>query len=278
MSTNNTKISVLVAVYNGSQTIEACINSILKQSYSAEIIVVNDGSTDNTSELLKNWTGQITILNTKHKGAALARNYAASRANGSILVFADADMTFGKNYLKDLVAPILKGKSIGTYTTREKVVNWDSIWARCWNIQEGWQDKMRFPPNPPKWGTDFRAIKGSSFNSVGGFDDIGYTDTWTLYKKLGVKPLATTALCYHHNPGSLASVYKQARWVAKRPYKLGVLGVFIAILRTILPFSILIGILKGIARKEPAFLPFKITYDFGRLVGLFEYLLGSTKK
>lgn len=278
MSTNNTKISVLVAVYNASRTIEACIDSLLSQSYSAEIVVVDDGSTDDTMELLKNWTGQITILSTKHKGAALARNYAAKKASGDILVFADADMTFGKNYLKDLVAPILKGKSIGTYTTKEKVANWDSVWARSWNIQEGWQDKMRFPPNPPKWGTDFRAILTSSFNSVGGFDDIGYTDTWTLYKKLDIQPLSTTALCYHHNPGSLMAVYKQARWISKRPYKLGPIGIFIAIGRTILPFSIIIGIFKGITRKAPTFLLFKIVYDFGRLVGLFQYLLGSTKK
>ena len=271
------KISVIIPTYNEQETISACLDSLLNQSRKAEIIVVDDGSGDNTLDILRRYQqqGKITLLTQKHQGPAIARNKAASVARGEILVFADADMTFDKDYLQKLVAPIEAGKVIGTYTTAEKVSNWESVWARCWNIEEGWEPKMRFPSNPPKWGTDFRAILKTKFVEVDGFDDIGYTDTWTLAKKLDKKPLATNAVCYHHNPDNLLEVCRQAKWVAKRPYKWGHVGVLFALIRTSLPVSVVVGLAKSILNLQPAFLIFKITYDLGRFVGIIHLLVSN---
>jgi len=71
---------------------------------------------------------------------------------------------------------------------------------------------------------DFRAILKKEFLKVEGFSKTGYTDTWSLSEKLDYKPLATNALYYHFNPSSLKEVFSQARWTAKRHYKLGFLG------------------------------------------------------
>lgn len=270
--------TAILAVYNGALTLPACLDSLLNQTMPSEIIVVDDGSTDGTLKILRQYP-KIKVLKQSHAGPALARNLGSRHAKGQILLFVDADMTFGRDYVKDLTAPIRAGKVVGTYTTEEKVSNWDNIWARCWNYQEGWEEGKRFPHNPPKYGTDFRAILKSEFDRVGGFDNLGYTDTWSLFKKLGVSPLATSALCYHANPATLSAVYTQARWSAKRPYKLGRLGTLYALLRTSPPVSLLAAVSSSVYYQVPAFIIFKLVYDWGRFVGILEmWLTGKLSK
>lgn len=272
------KVTIILAVFNGEKTIHGCLETLLNQSVLPQIIVVDDGSTDKTLRILNKFN-QITIIKQKHQGPAIARNLGAKKARGMILIFADADMTFDRHYIKKLITPIIKKQAIGTYTVAERVSNWENIWARCWNIQEGWQARKRFPPNPPKWGTDYRAILKSEFDRVGGFDNIGYTDTWTLFQKLRKKPLRTKAICYHKNPSSLQTVYKQAKWAAKRPYKLGVLGTLYALTRSSLPVSIFVGLVKSITNNNPAFFIFKLVYDWGRFLGILQMVLtGKTFK
>ena len=270
MSSSSKPVATAVlAVYNSQSTIEQALDTLQAQSVSIEIIVVDDGSTDDTTSIIKRYKN-IKLLKQSHLGPAIARNYGAKYASSDILLFVDADMTFDREYVKTLIDPILKGQTIGTYTIEERVANWDSVWARCWNMQEGWDSGKRFPKNPPKYGTDFRAILKSEFERVGGFDHIGYTDTWSLFSKLGVRPLATKSICYHKNPDTLASVFRQARWAAKRPYKYGIIGTFYALLRTSLPISLVVGIAKSY--KDRNFAVFKIIYDLGRFVGILEML------
>lgn len=272
-SSNNPVASAILAVYNAESTIESCLESLVAQTVPIEIIIVDDGSTDTTTTRIIEVLGShnYKLLKQSHAGPAIARNFGADHANSPILLFVDADMTFDQNYVKDLIKPIQSDDVIGTYTVEERVSNWDNVWARCWNIQEGWQDKKRFPKNPPKWGTDFRAILKSEFDRVGGFDHLGYTDTWSLFAKLGVRPLSTRAICYHQNPASLSAVFAQARWSAKRPYKYALLGALYALLRTTLPVSLIVGFAKFY--KERFFVKFKLVYDLGRFVGILEMLL-----
>ncbi len=271
-SSSKVQASAILAVYNADTTIEACIKSLLAQSLPIEIICIDDGSTDGTLKILNQFK-KITVLNQGHAGPAIARNLGAKHAQSNILLFVDADMTFDPEYVKELIAPIQQGQVIGTYTTEEIVSNWNNIWARCVNIQEGWQNKKRFPENPPKYGTDFRAILKSEFVRVGGFDNIGYTDTWSLFHKLGERPLATKATCYHQNPDNLKSVFLQAKWSAKRPYKLGIAGIIYALIRTSFLVSIVVGLIYSV--REPAFFTFKIFYDLGRFIGIIEMIFGE---
>lgn len=265
--------TAVLAVYNAESTIESCLKSLLTQSVPIEIIIVDDGSTDTTIIRIIEVLGSYPhiLLKQNHGGPALARNMGSAHAKTGILLFVDADMVFDPDYVSDLIAPIQKGEVIGTYTVEERVSNWDNTWARCQNIEEGWEAKKRFPKNPPKHGTDFRAILKTEFDRIGGFDNIGYTDTWSLFRKLGLRPLSTRAICYHHNPGSLSAVFRQARWSAKRPYKYGILGTLYALARTSLPISLILGLAKS--PRESLYLIYKITYDLGRFVGILEMLL-----
>ncbi len=85
------KISIIIAAYNAEKTIVNCILSLKKQIYPQfEVIVVNDGSTDNTEKILEKIKG-IEIISQKNRGSGAARNVGAKKARGDILVFTDSD-------------------------------------------------------------------------------------------------------------------------------------------------------------------------------------------
>ena len=271
------KISVIVPTYNEEHVIDACIGSLLKQSLrSFEIIIVDDGSTDKTPDMIATWASKnknITMLRQKHKGPGEARNLGAEKAKGKILVFVDADMTFDKDFLAILTKPIIKGESRGTFSKDEYVSNWENVWSRCWNINEGWEEKRRHSKNYPDSQKVFRAVLKSEFDRVGGFPKGGYYTDDYLSERLGYEAeVVVGAKFYHANPETLPEVFAQAKWAAKREYKFGKLGILFSLLRSSLPFSILIGLIKSILRFEPRFIIFKIVYDFGTFMGLLEIL------
>ncbi|EKD94482.1 MAG: glycosyl transferase family protein [uncultured bacterium] len=263
-------ISVIIPTYNEESVILDCLTSLAKQTYKDyEIIVVDDGSSDKTLEIVKN----VKILQQKHLGPGAGRNLGAKSAKGDILVFVDSDMTFDENFLKMLIKPILAGQSKGTFSKDENVSNWDNVWARCYNINEGWMDKRRHPNNYPSTQKVFRAIKTSEFFKVGGFTAGGYNDDWSLSEKLGYEAnLAEKAIFYHKNPESLKEIFNHAQWVGKRSYKLYVLGYMIALLRSSFPVSLVLGLLYAIWYRQYAFIIFKTIYDFGVFIGILKFV------
>lgn len=277
------RTSVIIPAYNEEKVIGKCLNSLGNQKLGdLEIILVDDGSSDRTISVarksaIRNY--KLRIYEQKHKGPGEARNLGAKRAKGRILVFVDADMTFDRNFISKLIAPIVDKKTKGTFSKEEYVSNWENVWARCWNINEGWEKRKRHPAYYPDSQKVFRALVKSEFDRVGGFDKGGhYTDDY-LSDKLGYKAsLAKGAKFYHENPDNLKEVFTQARWTAKRKYKLGLLGIIYALLRTSLPVSVIIGIIKSFLNLQPAFVVFKITYDLGAFIGIIEYVFLNKKR
>jgi len=105
---NFPKASIVVATINNSITLKKTLNAMNSLSYPAkyEIIVVNDGSTDNTKEMLeKEFEGKekFKIVNLPHVGACKARNTGIRKAKGEIIVIMDHDCIPKKNWLKDLI-------------------------------------------------------------------------------------------------------------------------------------------------------------------------------
>lgn len=88
-------ISVIVPVYNNAPYLEQCLTSILSQTYSAlEIICVNDGSTDESPEILHRIAQRdprITVLSQENNGVSSARNAGLDAANGDYIAFVDSD-------------------------------------------------------------------------------------------------------------------------------------------------------------------------------------------
>lgn len=275
------KISVIIPTYNEENVILECLRSLRGQTYSDfEVIVVDDGSLDKTLKVVSSFKSKyrLEILKQDHKGPGAARNLGASRARGEILVFVDADMTFDKRFLLRLVKPILQGQAKGTFSKDELVSNWDNVWARCWNVNEGWEEKKRHPKGYPDYQPVFRAILKSEFDRVGGFTPGGYDDDWSLSRKLGyMAQVAKGAVFYHKNPSSLAEVFGHSKWVGKRKYKMGMLGLLLALIRSSFPVSLVIGFYKAVKSKEVRFLFFKLVYDLGIFIGILEMIFGGKK-
>ena len=97
------KVSVIIPAFNSSSTISSCIESVLKQGFKDfEIIVVNDGSTDETEKIVKKFSG-VRLLSQENRGPAAARNLGASKAKGEIVAFIDADCIASEDWLDEVV-------------------------------------------------------------------------------------------------------------------------------------------------------------------------------
>lgn len=100
MNTNQPYISIIVPVHNGSEYISGCIEALRDSSYkSFEIIVVDDGSTDDTVEICKR-AGVRVIELSDQSGPASARNRGAEEAAGEILLFIDSDVVVRKDTIE----------------------------------------------------------------------------------------------------------------------------------------------------------------------------------
>ncbi len=100
----NPSVSVVVPVYNGGQAVSATVEHILRQSLTPhEIIVVDDGSTDDTSEVLKKFAGRISALRKVNGGPASARNCGIRAATGNFVAFTDSDAFPDREWLSNLL-------------------------------------------------------------------------------------------------------------------------------------------------------------------------------
>ncbi len=114
-------ISIGVSAYNRANYLPLCLNSLLDQSYpNCEIIVVDDGSADNTAELMRQQFPQIKYIYQENAGDAAAKNHAAEVACGEYIVFNDSDDLFLPDTVAQLFAALPadgNGISYGTYRT-----------------------------------------------------------------------------------------------------------------------------------------------------------------
>jgi len=100
------KVSVIIPVYNTGEYLNQCLDSLLNQTLqNIEIICVDDGSTDNSLEILRRYCEKdrrMNIISVENKGAGAARNIGLEKATGEYLSFLDADDFFEKNMLESL--------------------------------------------------------------------------------------------------------------------------------------------------------------------------------
>lgn len=139
-------ISVIVPAYNTAQTISACVQALRRQTGVAteyELIVVDNGSTDNTAELAA--AAGATLVRQARRGAAAARNAGIQAASGEIVCFTDADCAPAPDWIAAITAPLADPEIIGckgVYTTSQK-----ALVARF--VQIEYEDKYdRLRPQP----------------------------------------------------------------------------------------------------------------------------------
>lgn len=117
-------VSVIIPTYNRAAWLAAAIESVLAQSYSNhEVLVVDDGSTDNTRNIATGYGDRVHYLFQPNRGPAAARNLGIHHANGCYIAFLDSDDRWLKHKLRTQVALVTSDPSI-------KICYTDEIWIR----------------------------------------------------------------------------------------------------------------------------------------------------
>lgn len=105
-------VSIIIPCYNASKFVTDCLESLYKQTYkNIEIIAIDDGSIDNTLEILKHHAekdARLKVISQQNQGVSRTRNRGIALATGEFIMFVDADDYIGETYVMDLVNFMLK--------------------------------------------------------------------------------------------------------------------------------------------------------------------------
>jgi len=125
MKDDRYSVSVIIPVYNGEFFIEDAVESILSQNYQPlEIIVVDDGSTDRTAEIISKIPGNIRCLKQENYGPASARNKGILSAGGELIAFLDADDLWSSQKLELQIKALEKDRSLEMVLGQIQCLKW----------------------------------------------------------------------------------------------------------------------------------------------------------
>ena len=164
------------------------IESIKRQHYSdLEIIVVDDGSTDNTRAEIKAIFPEIRQVKLAGVGPGPARNAGVAASSGGILIFLDSDDIWLENHITQLTDTISRGFQVayGTTKTMDEIGGEDFLIPEIDDGIEGdcFEALLRWCFLVPS----SLAVSRKAFMAVGGFDDVACGEDWTFFLKLSAK-------------------------------------------------------------------------------------------
>ena len=129
-------ISIVIPAYNEEKNIQECLESVFNSDYplsKIEVIVIDDGSTDNTMQILKK-NKNLKILRQNHLGKVAALNHGALKSSNEFIVTIDADTILNNNCIKELLSPFADS-NIGATTGNNNVKNNKSILGTFQNVE-----------------------------------------------------------------------------------------------------------------------------------------------
>jgi GT2 family glycosyltransferase len=227
-------ISIIIPTFNGAFRIGNCLDALLKQTAGrdAKILVVNDGSTDDTAEVAGRYVG-VRVITQANAGPAAARNRGALEAKGTIILFTDDDCVPMGDWLDAMLAPFDDPEVVGVkgvYRTHQK-----RLTARF--VQIEYEDRYRMMAR--QLSIDFidtysAAFRRDRFLEMGGYDTsfpVACAEDIELSYRMSARGwkmiFAPAAVVYHTHPETiwryLKKKYKFAFWrvlaVRKNPGK-----------------------------------------------------------
>lgn len=214
-------ISIIVPVYNVEQHIETCLESLLNQNLSPiEIICVNDGSPDNSEEIIKELQLSnkcIRLINQTNQGLSVARNTGINNAEGEFILFVDSDDFLEPNVLKELYNTSNKHNldilDFGVYSYRDNIQKaWNEITPHFEEPVSGEQyfssliKRYKKQPNVSAWSHLFKTelIKNNIlfFIPERYYEDLSFTaEAYLLSQR--VYYTKTFVYNYRSNPNSI---------------------------------------------------------------------------
>lgn len=220
--------SIIIPLYNKEHFVKATINSALKQSFeNYEIIVVNDGSTDNSKDVVKSIKDdRIKLYNIKNSGVSNARNYGVKMTKSNYIVFLDADDTWKINHLENLKKLLDRFPNCGLYACayNKQISNLflKSIYPKI-PTEKGWMGIVTnyfesSTIDALAW-TSAVMMPKDTFNKLGGFDEnitLGAGEDTDLWIKTALNyPIAfsntTTATHVQHADNRLSNTNTNKR-------------------------------------------------------------------
>lgn len=215
----NTRFSVIIPAYNAEKTLSFCLEALADQSVpkeNYEVIVVDDGSTDETSKIAKGFN--VKYIFQTNRGPATARNRGARKAAGGIILFTDSDCIPEHSWIQEMVSPFSDTEVVGVkgaYKTRQT-----KLAARFAQAEfEDRYDLLQKSPSIDMIDTYSAAFKKDIFLSIGGFDEsfpvANNEDTDLSYRlaaagsKLVFNP---GAFVYHTHPDTFMKYLKLKFW------------------------------------------------------------------
>jgi glycosyltransferase involved in cell wall biosynthesis len=193
------RVSVVIPAYNQERFVGACLQSALAQTESAlEIIVVDDGSTDGTSEVLKGFGPPVQVIHQTNAGVAVARNVGAAAATGDLLAFLDADDVWMPDKLMEQVDRLVADPSLGLVHCGLIEIDADGNHGREQvDGLDGWvqQEYLRLRRTVVVAGSSTAMVPRTLFEEIGGFDTaMSYAADWDLcYRIASTHPIAFVA-------------------------------------------------------------------------------------
>lgn len=230
------KASVIIPAYNAKNTIAACLDAIKRGDYKGdyEIILVDDGSTDDTAEIASRFEG-VRVIKQNNAGPASARNRGAKEAQGDIIIFTDSDCAPERDWMNQMLGPFDLDPDVvgvkGAYKSRQQ-----ELAARFVQLEyEDKYDYMKHDKYIDFIDTYSAAFKRPVFIEMNGYDtsfpvacaediELSYRISKKGYKMV----FNPSAVVYHIHPNRLwqylKKKYKFAYWrmlaIKKNPGKL----------------------------------------------------------
>jgi GT2 family glycosyltransferase len=168
---DESRFSVIVPAHNAADTLADCLRAILTSSaHPDEVIVFNDGSTDDTLKIVQGFPVQVLSNTGLPVGPAVGRNRCATIARSEILVFVDADVIVHRGAIETLVSAIIENPALaaafGSYDDRPRSHRMVALYA---NLRHHYIHQNGQTDAPTFWA-GLGAIRQSAFHDVGRFD------------------------------------------------------------------------------------------------------------
>ena len=209
------KVSVVVCAYNAADTLDDCLSSLQRLTYpNAEILLVDDGSTDATADIARRY-GSVRLIQVANGGLSAARNVGLAHATGEIVAYTDADVRVEPEWLTQLVQPFFSSGIAGA--GGPNVVPPDDPWlAQCVARAPGGPSHVlfddRIAEHVPGCNMAFRrdvllALDGFNPTFTKAGDDVDLC--WRLQARGWQIGFAPCALVWHHHRSSVRAYWRQ---------------------------------------------------------------------
>jgi len=222
-------VSIVVPVLNGGKTIESCLKSLMSMDYPSdkiEIIVVDNGSKDNTAELVSKYP--VVCVNEQRTGSSYARNTGIDHSVNNYIAFIDVDCVASRGMIRELMKSFDNedvGVSVGevvTYPSKNQVENYTAI------RKSKWQSRNMAYPKSPWFLSNCVVIKREVFEEVGHYDPqfsgMGCEDidfSWRFFNKGKYKSeYQPRAVLFHRHRSTFWGLFYQYYRYGKGQYML----------------------------------------------------------